>query len=147
MRREAPGLVQLPGVRDQAVAQLVREVGVGIVAVLANVHRNIGYKRIRVGVHCRQLVAPDAGVRGQVEHVHRIRTGVPGGVADAHGSRVQYPEATALVHLDAVRRGDAVGAVSGRVRPPVRVRNQFRRACQAVVHVDVGQSGRDACGN
>lgn len=145
VRREAPGLVQLPGVRDQAIAQFVREIGVGIVAVLANVHGDVGYEGVRIGVHGGQFEAPDPGVRGQVEDVDRVGAGIRGGVADADGTGVQDPQPTALVHLDAVGRGDAVGAVSGRVGPPVRVRDQLRGARQAVVHVDVGQSGRNAC--
>lgn len=143
--REAPGLVQLPGVRDQTIAQFVRKVGIGIIAVLANVHGDVGYEGVRIGVHSGQLVAPDPGVGGQVEDVDRVGAGIRGGVADAHGAGVQDPQAPALVHLDAVGGGDAVGTVSGGIGPPVRIRDQLRAPRQAVVHVDVGQSGRNAC--
>jgi len=35
--RESPGLVQLPGVGNQTIAQLIGEIGIGIIAILANI--------------------------------------------------------------------------------------------------------------
>lgn len=145
VRREAPRLVLLPRVGDESVAQFVREICESIVACLANVHSDVGNERIRIGILGLQLVATHSGVGGQVEDVDGIGAGVGCGVANADGAGVQYPEATALVNLDAICCGDAVGAISGRVAAPIGKRYQLWRSCQAVIHVDVGQRSGNSC--
>jgi len=139
--RESPRLVQLPGVGNQTIAQLIGEIGIGIIAILANIHGNIGDEGIRIGVHGGQFVPPNPRIGGQVENIHGIGTGIGGGVANAHGSGVQDPQTTALVHLDAIGGGDTIGTISGRIRTPVRIGNQLRRTRQTAIHIDISQSG------
>lgn len=143
--RKTPRLVLFQRVHDQTVAELVREVGKGVVARLANVDHRVGDERVGVGVLGPECVAPDALVGAQIEDVDRVRANLLGGVADADGAGVEHPQAAAFVGLDAVHGVEAVLAVADRVASPIRVRYEFGRSRNGLVGVDVGQCGGDSC--
>lgn len=94
---ESPRSVLLPRVRNESIAEFVREIRVNVFAVLPDVNRDVSDESVGVGVFGSELVAANAAVGGKIEDVERVRADILGGVADTDSSCVKNPETAALV--------------------------------------------------
>lgn len=142
---KSPGLVLLQRIDDQTVAEFIGEIGKGVVASLADINDSVGNEGVRVGVFRTESIAADSLVGAQVKDVHGVRADLLGGVADANGSSVEHPEASAFVGLDTVNGVQTVLAVTDGIAAPIWIRDEFGRSRNGHVGVDVGQRGWDSC--
>lgn len=94
---ESPRSVLFPRVRNESIAEFVREISVSVFTVLSDINGDFSDERVRVSVFGSELVTAYATVGGKVEDVEGVGADIFGGVADADGSGVKNPKAAALV--------------------------------------------------